>query len=99
MGNGRVVEVELQGGGMKKVRGIKVVHIGLLPFGISTHKGGVKNVCGNDVVDAEIGIGTMVEATNVVWFSNIGTITTRHGTTVSVIFEVLICPKLCFQTS
>jgi len=71
VGNGGVVEVELQGGGVKKVSGIKVVCIGLLTFGVSTHKGGARDVCGNDVVDARIGIGTMVETTNVVWFGNI----------------------------
>ncbi len=99
MGNGGVVEVELQSGGMKKAGGIKVVCIGLLTFGISTHRGGVRDVCGNDVVDARIGIGTMVEATNVAWFSNIGAVTIGHGTIVDVIFGVLICFKLCFQAS
>jgi len=66
MGNGGVVEIELQGGGVKKASGIKVVCIGLWTFGISTHRGGVKDVCGNHVVDVGIGIGAMVEVTNVV---------------------------------
>jgi hypothetical protein len=71
VGNGGVVEVELQGGRVKKVGGIRVVHTGLLTFGVSTQRGGVKVVCGNDLVDTRIGIGAMVEATNVVWFGNI----------------------------
>lgn len=99
MGNGGVVEVELQGVGVNKVGGIKVVFIGLLTFRISTHRGSVRDVFDNDVVGARIGIGAMVEVTNVVWFNNIGTVTTSHGTIVSVIFRVLICPKLCFQAS
>jgi hypothetical protein len=67
MGNGGVVKVELQGGRVKKVGGIKVVLIGLLTFGISTHRRGVRDVCGNDVVGAGIGIGAMVEVTKIVF--------------------------------
>jgi len=99
MGNGGVVEVELQGGGVNKAGGIKVVLIGLLTFGISKHRGSVRDVFDNDVVGARIGIRAMVEVINVVWFNNIGAVTTGHGTIVDVIFRVLICPKLCFQAS
>lgn len=53
---------------MKKAGGIRVVRIGLLTFGVSTQRRGARDVCGNDVVDARIGIGAMVEAINVVWF-------------------------------
>jgi hypothetical protein len=63
MGNGGVVEAELQGGGMKKAGGIRVVRIGLLTFGVSIERGGVKDVCGSDVVYGRIGIGTTMEAT------------------------------------
>jgi hypothetical protein len=71
VGNGGVVEVEIQGGGVKKAGGIRVVRIGLLTFGVSTQRGCVRDVCGNDVVDVRIGIRAMVEAIIVVWFGNI----------------------------
>jgi hypothetical protein len=71
VGNGGVVEAELQGGGMKKAGGIRIVHIGLLAFGVSIERGGVRDVCGSDVVDGGTGIGTMVEVTNVVRFGNV----------------------------
>ncbi len=71
MGNGGVIEVELRGGVMKKVGGIRVVHIGLLTFGVSIKRGSVRDLCGNDVVDGGIGIEIMVEATNVVQFGNV----------------------------
>jgi hypothetical protein len=99
VGNGGAVEVELQGRGVKKVGVIKIVHTGLLTFGISTHKGGARDVCGNDVVDVGIGIGTMVEATNVVWFGNIRAIAIGRGKIVDVISRVLICPTLYFLAS
>lgn len=99
VGNGGAVEVELQGRGVKKVGVIRIVRIGLLTFGVSTHKGGARDVCGNDVVNVGIGIGTMVEATNVVWFGNIRAIAIGRGKIVNVIFGVLICPTLYFQTS
>jgi hypothetical protein len=43
----------------------------LLTFGVSIERGGVKDVCGSDVVDGGTGIGTMVEAVNVVRFGNV----------------------------
>jgi hypothetical protein len=56
---------------MKKVGGIRVVRIRLPTFGVSIERGGVRDVCGNDVVDGGIGIGTMVDAINVVQFGNV----------------------------
>jgi hypothetical protein len=55
VGNGGVVEVELQGGGMKKAGGIRVVRNVLLTFGISIERACVRDVCGSDVVDGRTG--------------------------------------------
>ncbi len=98
-GQWRVVEVELQGGGMKKTGGIRVVRNVLLTFGISIEIGGVRDVCGSDVVDAGIGKRTMVEATNVVWFGNVWVVALGCGMIVGVIYGVLIRPTFYFQAS